>query len=624
MWNSERGQSETIGNVLLIGVVVVVATTAAVGITFNLTGGGGVGGLGGEAQQADIQASATADNLTLGHNGGERLPGGDVLVVVSNGSAERRFAVDAANLTGTGDSFDPGETFTRAHGLTGDSIDVQVTVGDQRQSRLLLDTTVGLPTVVPVTNSVSWSQSDSFSETTRSNSRYILTGGTSFGQPVGPDGLTLQNVNATEPQGTSITIVVQSDPDDDGVYEDTGDPIKYNQSKKNYSVSRLSAESQHFRLRIELTPATSSSVSFNSATLTTGSSQITWASASDWDGGTSQKRTVHDAVGDRSADTLSLGYQSRDANGTNLTAYWALDDGDAGQATDASGNGYSGQNNDISSAEGVLGTSAYDFGGTGWSELNTFPDFQRNFSVAGWIRTTNPGSQGQRVFADDESNTGGYAVSVGDGGAGAIRFYSRDVSPISMDSPSVVQASTWHHVTATVNTRTNTRTIYLNGSQIRQGTYSGSWGTDSGPASIGGETDQGESGNRFAGRIDELRIYNRTLTDADAQRLYATSHNGTFITGTKSFDSPVSPSDLTLSNLTVNRPTGTAVNVTVLSDPDGDGTFDKRSSTIQLDGSDSYDVSGLSADSSRYRIEIELSTGDITTTPAVSGFSLSV
>jgi hypothetical protein len=390
-------------------------------------------------------------------------------------------------------------------------------------------------------------------------------------------------------------------------------------------VTGLSAESQHFRLRIELTPAGDSSVSFNRATLTTGSSQITWTSASDWDRGTSQKRTVHDAVGDRSADTLSLGYQSRDANGTNLTAYWALDDGEAGQATDASGNGYSGQNNGVSSADGVLGTSAYDFGGTGWSEINNFPDFQRNFSMAGWIQTPSPGTQGQRIFVDDESNTGGYAVSVGDGGnTGAIRFYNRDISPISMDSPSVVQASTWHHVTATVDTQSQTRTIYLNGTQIRQDTYTGSWGTDNGPASIGGETDQGESGNRFAGRIDELRIYNRTLTDADAQRLYETAENGTFTTGTKQFTSRVSPSQLTLSNLTVNRPSATSINLTVLSDPDGDGTFEEQSSTVELDGSGSYDVTGLSADSRRYRVRIDLETSDITTTPTVDGFSLSV
>lgn len=505
MRRADRAQSELIGNILLVGVVVIVVTTASIGIVLNLTDGGPTSE---PTPQADFTVDVTDTEITIGHNGGDSLEASKIRVRVRTASGERKFRMDSPNVTqGNGDTvFEAGEQFQREHNLTGSEFEVRIILEGQQRSRIAQ---------------------------------------TSIEQPLSP---------------------------------------------------------------------ISSGAS---------SASITWASESDWDSAVSSQRVVHEAVGDRSSGTLRLGYRSTDANGQNLTAYWSLDDGEAGQATDASGNSYTGQNNGISSADGVFGTSAYDFDGTGWSEVAGFPDFQRNFSVAGWIRTTDPAVSGQRIFVDDESNTGGYAVSVGDSGnTGAVRFYNRDVNPISMDSPSVVQASTWHHVTATVNTRTQTRTIYRNGTQIQQGTYSGSWGTDSGPAAIGGETAQGETGNRFDGRIDELRIYNRTLTDADTQRLYETSQNGTFVTGTKQFDTPVSASELTLSNLSVNRPSATGVNVTVLSDPDDDGTFEGSSDTITLDSSTSYDVTGLNSNSKTYRLRVGLSTTSATTSPVVDGVSL--
>ena len=138
MRNSKRAQSETVGNVLLIGVVVVVATTAAVGIVFNFGGGE----IDEETTRADIRASATTENLTLSHNGGDSLRAGDLEVILENDTAEQQFQVNTANLTGSDDRFDPGERFERAHGLNGTYIDVLVYIERADSSAVLLDTTV--------------------------------------------------------------------------------------------------------------------------------------------------------------------------------------------------------------------------------------------------------------------------------------------------------------------------------------------------------------------------------------------------------------------------------------------------------------------------------------------------
>ena len=75
-----------------------------------------------------------------------------------------------------------------------------------------------------------------------------------------------------------------------------------------------------------------------------------------------------------------------------------------------------------------------------------------------------------------------------------------------------------------------TRQIYINGvPQIITGggtsnTYSGSWGTDSGFATIGGETDDGESNNRFTGSIDEVRVYEGALSESQIVAVFAETH----------------------------------------------------------------------------------------------------
>jgi len=54
----------------------------------------------------------------------------------------------------------------------------------------------------------------------------------------------------------------------------------------------------------------------------------------------------------------------------------------------------------------------------------------------------------------------------------------------------------------------------------------------------------------------------------------------------------------------------------VLSDPDGDGTFDETSDKITLDGSGGpYDVTGLSTDSDRFRLRVTLKTSGGGTSP---------
>jgi hypothetical protein len=142
-----------------------------------------------------------------------------------------------------------------------------------------------------------------------------------------------------------------------------------------------------------------------------------------------------------------------------------------------------------------------------------FPNITTNFTISGWAYTTNNTLAGQRIFCDDENNSGGYALSINDnGGTGTIRFYSRGSSTIILDAPNnTIPNNTWCYCVGVADITNGLKYIYVNGTLVASGTFSG-WGTDPGDASLAGETAAGETGNRLNGRIDEVRVARTALS----------------------------------------------------------------------------------------------------------------
>ena len=188
-------------------------------------------------------------------------------------------------------------------------------------------------------------------------------------------------------------------------------------------------------------------------------------------------------------------------------------DGSAGEVADASGNGHHGQAvNGVTTVDSGRVCRSGAFADNGYVALPGFPDLTDNFTLTAWIRTANRTASGQRIFADDENNSGGYALSLGDGGAGVLRFYSRGIRPISLDTPAVINNDTWYFVAAVADISNRVRHIYVfdaSGILVNHtsGTFTSDWGTDSGMASIGGETNHGETANRFIGNLDEVQVF---------------------------------------------------------------------------------------------------------------------
>ncbi|MHA7926907.1 MAG: DUF6701 domain-containing protein [Marinobacter sp.] len=226
----------------------------------------------------------------------------------------------------------------------------------------------------------------------------------------------------------------------------------------------------------------------------------------------------------------------------NPLAEWRMEEpewtGTAGEVADSTGNGFNGTmenagadtsiTNPGPAIPGDPGTCRYgEFDGSSYIEIPDFPNLEDSFSITGWFRTRDRGKSGQRIFADDETNVNGYAVSLGDGGAGRIRFYHRALSPVSLDTPDEIENNTWYFVAAVLDASSQQKHIYIydaSGSLLNhtQGGYTGTLQTDGGTASIGGETSSGETQNRFRGSLDEIRVFDSALSSSQVEAVYNT------------------------------------------------------------------------------------------------------
>lgn len=212
-------------------------------------------------------------------------------------------------------------------------------------------------------------------------------------------------------------------------------------------------------------------------------------------------------------------------------ADWHFDEcswnGTSGEVKDGSGNGYHGalKLKTMTLENSKLCRGPAQFNDDSYIELANFPNLTSSMTIAAWFKTTDIAASGQRIFADDESNgqsnAGGYALSVGDGGSGTLRFYDRSQSNSGIiDSNAVLQNNTWYFAAGVTDVANAKRTLYLfdSSGNLIGGTpkvlnmTNTSRGSDSGVASIGGETASGETDNRFKGSIDEVKVYASALT----------------------------------------------------------------------------------------------------------------
>jgi hypothetical protein len=190
-----------------------------------------------------------------------------------------------------------------------------------------------------------------------------------------------------------------------------------------------------------------------------------------------------------------------------LIGYWKLDDGSGSTAADSSGMENDGE---INGADG--GDDYLSFANTDYVKIDGLFGNYQTLTLSAWVYLTGYShtviSLGDHVLIDALSG-------VNPGG-----FYQGNPNWGSATGGSLT-LNTWHQVTFAVDPNNSREEFYIDGYSRGNDTlnenihYSG-----------GGDTYLGINGNgnpnedNFAGRMREVRVYNRALTDTEITSLY--------------------------------------------------------------------------------------------------------
>ncbi|TRZ90031.1 MAG: LamG domain-containing protein [Rhodocyclaceae bacterium] len=250
--------------------------------------------------------------------------------------------------------------------------------------------------------------------------------------------------------------------------------------------------------------------------------------------------------------------------------------GTANEVTDSGPGGYNGTAAGLTTRPTTSGTSPAIAGSPGTCRYGAFTRSNKDyielpagfpnlaaaaggFTITAWINVATNTLSGQRIFIDDQNNTspGGWGFSVGETAtAGGLRFYYRQPSVYILDT-APIPSDQWLFVALSVQlaagANASTATIYAYdtaGALVTSNTSTFTWtaGSDPGPSSIGGETNaSGEGSNAFGfgGNLDEVRVYQKTLSQAAVQAIAAQTRTCAITVDHVAINAPASAATLT-------------------------------------------------------------------------------
>jgi hypothetical protein len=198
---------------------------------------------------------------------------------------------------------------------------------------------------------------------------------------------------------------------------------------------------------------------------------------------------------------------------SGLVAAYNFDETSGGTVFDRSVNALNG------TITGATRTTAGHAGGaltfSGASNWVTVPDSGpldvTRMTLSAWVRPTT--LSGWRTVIMKETATGlAYGLYAHDNAPRPAAYVNLGGSDVSAAGTAALATNTWTHVAATFDGVA--MRFYVNGALVRTVNVSGNIINGAGPLRIGGNAPWGEY---FAGQIDDVRIYNRALTQAEIQ-----------------------------------------------------------------------------------------------------------
>lgn len=243
----------------------------------------------------------------------------------------------------------------------------------------------------------------------------------------------------------------------------------------------------------------------------------------------------------------------------------------------------------------------------GYVALPGFPNLNTDFTITAWINTPDNTVGAQRIFIDDETNTGGYGLSLGEGGTGVLRFYTRGSSAIILDTPlDTIGNDAWYFIAGVADISNGIRRIYVYDAAgnllpgMPVSVASTGWGIDAGMASIGGETNASSeppATHHFMGNIDEVRVYQKILNQSALAALAKQTHacsggGGVAPGGFNAYETSTAPGAIT--GVIKTKVSGSAASVDIVAlNATRTAVFNTFTGTVRVDILDSSNNSGV-------------------------------
>lgn len=210
-----------------------------------------------------------------------------------------------------------------------------------------------------------------------------------------------------------------------------------------------------------------------------------------------------------------------------MAAYWPFDETTGTQAYDHAGGAWHGThvNTPTISADvpsQYFSTRSLQFdGSTQYVDMGTSSILEPPLiTVATWINTTDNATSQTIVSKVDTVADQGWALRLD---SGNLEFILNDATVAAVTAPS---ANQWHHVAGTYD-GTNIK-IYLNG-VLRTTTASSPYTQSTRSAKIGAGSAGGTVQNYFSGNIDDVRLYNRSLSAPEIAQLASKAPAGSLV-----------------------------------------------------------------------------------------------
>ena len=245
---------------------------------------------------------------------------------------------------------------------------------------------------------------------------------------------------------------------------------------------------------------------------------------------------------------------------TGLVGYWPF----CGNANDESGNANNGTNNGATLTTDRFGNSnsAYSFNGTNnFIELvnSAQLDNMNDFSISTWYQVNNTSPQFQFLVSKD---------LMGDPPNGDWDFYVNynkvkfditiNTNNNSGTQNSLIEPNTWNHALITRNSLSGLINIYING--VLENSFTGYIGPYSNTQKMNFGR-QGSSNQHFLnGKLDDIGIWNRALTQQEITNLYNANQCITNITVTDTLI-------INVGQLSFNDPVTWANSITIAPNP---------------------------------------------------------